>query len=682
METTIEKEAVEVTDLEQSMQVKWGIKSKLLGLILSTVTVALLLSLVLVFIGAERMIYQYGEAIVQSKSEGNANRLGMWTESIQSYLDEAHNTLITVNFDEETEMNYLKSSVNKNESYPNGIYVGSDTGEYTDPSGWVPEADYVVSERDWFKEGLNHETFSFGAAYYDDFTGDYVVSASSLLPTEDGSKRVAAVDFALTEVSKLFESMDLLSTGSAMLIDTTTNTIIAHTNPEMISTLADEKSSDPIVLAIVENIQSKNLASFTIDDSTEKYIASVDPIQHTDWVLATYIPEAEILGGVIKLRNGIMIFAIVIILILAVIFERTINYIINPIKKMTATIVEITAGNFKVEIEPKGTDEVAIMGVHLKRFIETMRTTISDLAQTSTHLGNLSDQSHIVVEHLGQSTMTQTQSMEQLNTTVEELAESTFVMAENASGLASVVSETNEKGTEAKEQMETTVRVSEKGKTDMVNMTKSMQEIEETVTSLVETVQQAESSNQQINGIVDVISDIANQTNLLALNASIEAARAGESGRGFAVVAEEIRKLAESSSKSAQNIATLIDKIKDQMTQAILKSEESVGSIQGSAKLITQSGETFSTIFETVNEANTLINDMLSKIEYVDEVANSVAAISEEQSAGTEEILATIEELAEQSTQISKESETIDKSASDIQTASEKLEDKISIFKY
>ena len=75
--------------------------------------------------------------------------------------------------------------------------------------------------------------------------------------------------------------------------------------------------------------------------------------------------------------------------------------------------------------------------------------------------------------------------------------------------------------------------------------------------------------SNQIGQIVDVIKGIADQTNLLALNAAIEAARAGEQGRGFAVVAEEVRKLAEQSSTSAAQIATLIGNIQRETERAV-----------------------------------------------------------------------------------------------------------------
>lgn len=199
--------------------------------------------------------------------------------------------------------------------------------------------------------------------------------------------------------------------------------------------------------------------------------------------------------------------------------------------------------------------------------------------------------------------------------------------------------------------------------------------------SLVGTISEVEASNHRINRIVDVMSGIAAQTHLLALNASIEAARAGESGRGFAVVAEEVRKLAESSSESAKGISELINQVNDQVNSTIEKSSESAESIKESAQLVGGASKTFAKIYDHVGDTSRLLNDILAKIMDVDEVANSVAAITEEQSAGTEEILATIQELSEQLSHIANESNVIEENAGEVQRAAEGLEEDLEKFK-
>ncbi len=123
--------------------------------------------------------------MVASESATSASKVETWAQGILSYLEEARNTLKTVSFDEESEMAYLKTSLNRNESYPNGIYIGESSGNYIDPSGWVPDADYDFRSRKWYQEGIDNETFTFGAAYLDDVSEEYVACNQSILDTVD-----------------------------------------------------------------------------------------------------------------------------------------------------------------------------------------------------------------------------------------------------------------------------------------------------------------------------------------------------------------------------------------------------------------------------------------------------------------------------------------------------------------
>ena len=668
-------------ELLNENEVKFGIKAKLLSIIIATVSVAIVIILFLTFNTSEKIIIDYGSKIVASESATSASRVETWGQGVLSYLNEVQNTLNTVSFDDASELAYLTTSVNKNESYPNGIYIGENSGKYIDPSGWEPDADYVVTERAWYQEGFNNAVFTFGAAYLDELSGEYIVSATTRLEAESDLARVASMDITLTEVSNMIGAFELMDTGAAMLVDTKTHTIIAHSDPTFISTTISKESEQPLFRSVFEKIASGETDTFEMKSDADTYLVNLQTISNTSWVLASYVPRSEVLSQLNGLRQAIIVIALIAIFVLALVIERTVHFIIRPIKELTSHIIQITKGDFTVEIQPKHNDEITVMGEHLRVFVETMRQMLGGITNTATHLRNQAQESRSVVVSLQESTDSQSVSMEQLDLAVDELAKSTFEMVENATGLAAVVSETGTKGAEAKVLMQETVVVSNEGKINMNQIIQSMTVIEETVQSLVDTISEIETSNHKINGIVGMISGIAAQTHLLALNASIEAARAGESGRGFAVVAEEVRKLAENSSESAKGISELINQVNGQVNSTIEKSSQSAESIKESAQLVDGASKTFAKIYDHVGDTSRILNAILEKIMAVDEVANSVAAITQEQSAGTEEILATIQELSEQSSHIADESKVIEENAGEVQRAAEGLEEDLAKFK-
>lgn len=194
-------------------------------------------------------------------------------------------------------------------------------------------------------------------------------------------------------------------------------------------------------------------------------------------------------------------------------------------------------------------------------------------------------------------------------------------------------------------------------------------------------VRDMDESTRKINTISETISQITEQTNLLALNASIESARAGEAGKGFAVVAEEIRKLAEQSKSSTEEIKVIITNIQSKSDTAVkaIKSTESVVTEQDLAVGKTQ--EIFSeilrsieTMISKVDEIKTSIIDVDEKkkkavleIENISLISQETASASEEVTASTEEITAVMDRFT--------------KYADELQLLAEKLDEEISKFR-
>jgi methyl-accepting chemotaxis protein len=159
-----------------------------------------------------------------------------------------------------------------------------------------------------------------------------------------------------------------------------------------------------------------------------------------------------------------------------------------------------------------------------------------------------------------------------------------------------------------------------------------MARIAERVKQTAQVVDTLGSRSDQIGAIIGTIEDIADQTNLLALNAAIEAARAGEQGRGFAVVADEVRALAERTTRATQEIGTMIKAIQRETKEAVCSMEDGVQQVEQGAQASRKSGEALESI--------------LSQIDHVTEQINQIATAAEEQTATTGEISGNVQQVS------------------------------------
>ncbi len=658
-----------------------GIKAKLLKTILPCVAIAIIAIIVISYVASKEIIVREAKDLLRAESKMNTRELETWTTGILNTLDMVQNTMQTVPMSEEMEKTYLATTVGMSEDYPNGVYVGDDQGKYVDMSGWVPDADYVVTERDWYQEGLTHETFAFGAPYLDADSGAFIVSASALIQTNNGAKTVAATDVSLSYASEMVSDIKVMGDGYAFLIDTDSNTILAHKDKDLVAQSVSKDSEDAYIRTVADKIGSESGKVQTVKVGKTVYYVEIEPVKGTSWVLVSNVKESTVLEDLGNLQKKIIFIMIIAIIIIGILVERIVHIVVGPIKSLTSDIGRITEGDFTVEVQTKGEDEVAVMGNRMKEFIGTMRGTIGDIFSISGQLNQQAENSSAVSETLYGSAATQSSAMKELNATVEELAKSVTEVAENATSLAMIVSEADQIGSDASKKMKDTVVISGKGRDDMDKVKRAMDDIQKSVTQLEAAVGHVGESTEEITKFVEIIGDIASQTNLLSLNAAIEAARAGEAGKGFAVVAEEIRNLAETSAGAVDKISAITAEINTLVDDAVDKTKVSAQNINDSEELITTAYYTFHDIYKTIGETNDLVQEMIANVNKVDEVATSVAAITQEQSASAEEILATSENLAQEALSVTDNSENVAQSAQSVAEHAEKLADEMKHFK-
>ena len=651
-----------------------SIKAKLLGIIIPVVIAIILILVFTAYHVSSGIIESYSKNLLESSVNSQASKIEAWLEENLASMQMAKNMIEKLHPDEAQLQTILDASCGYSENYPEGLFLADANGSFlkgTDSKKQEPNP----KESMWYQEGMTRVNMAVGSAHQNP-DGTNVVSASGLLNDGSDTVRVIAADMTLDRISVIVNSFIEMHDAEAFLVDKDSSVILASRDSDLISKTLGADGQSAFYKDVEKKVSGKSYDFCTLDGNMTVF----KEVNGTNWLLVSYVPTNVVLADLVGLRNLMIIFSIISILVLCVLIERVTHVVIRPVKEMTRVITSMASGDFTVSMKVKGNDEIAVMGRSVEHFIASMKEMIRQMGHVSDRLEKQAGSSKNVSGEMNSAANIQSQSMTELNATVDQLSVSVNEIAQNATQLAGVVADTKEDSDKVEDKMRTTVEVSEKGKADMESVGNALHNIEISIHNLEEAVDKVGMASGEIVDIIKLIGDIAEETNLLSLNASIEAARAGEAGRGFAVVASQIGVLAKNSADSVAHITSLINEINGLVDDAVKQAGSSANDIESSADLIHTAVDTFDQIFQNIQETSHLIEGVVEKINQVDQVATNVAAISEEQAASSDEILATSESMLQQAKSISKNSEQVEAEAGNLAESADQLADQVKQF--
>ncbi len=367
----------------------------------------------------------------------------------------------------------------------------------------------------------------------------------------------------------------------------------------------------------------------------------------------------------------------------AVLGVVVIQSIIKPLNLVNNQMKEISRGDGDMtkQISVKNQDELGQLSKSFNDFVETIRGIIINInsssekvAASSEEFSASAEQAKIASEHVSNSMQEITVRTQKQNSMTNE---TTISLRESVQGLASITSYSTDvakKTTGVKEQAEI-------GADSVTKIVGQMESIHTSVENTVKGIRTFNDSASQISNISGLINSIASQTNLLALNAAIEAARAGEHGKGFAVVAEEVRKLAEQSSQSANQINDIVASIQQETLATVDSIQEVKENVSYGMDITKETSMKFNEILKDIEIVSSHIQEIAATSEQLNTsfelVANSVeeiSIISQETTSSTEMIAATTEEQMASS-------EGILRAAKSLTNLAEELREMINRFK-
>ncbi len=333
--------------------------------------------------------------------------------------------------------------------------------------------------------------------------------------------------------------------------------------------------------------------------------------------------------------------------------NNILDAVILPIKEGSDVLAVMATGDLTVRVKGEYQGDHQVIKNSINQLGNSLEEMISEVNDSVSATSSSSNEISSSTEELATGAEEQSQQTNEVATAVEQMTKTIIETTKNASDAAA---SSKNYGDVAKDGG------------DVVNKTiEGMGRISEVVKKSASTVQQLGKSSEQIGEIVQVINDIADQTNLLALNAAIEAARAGEQGRGFAVVADEVRKLAERTTKATKEIASMIRQIQRDTEGAVVSMEEGTREVEKGKELADKAGESLKQI---INGAGEVVN-----------IITQVAAASEEQSSASEQISKNIDAISSVTQQSTSAVQQIARAAEDLNRLTNHLEQLISKFK-
>ncbi|MBI9014029.1 MAG: methyl-accepting chemotaxis protein [Clostridiales bacterium] len=353
-------------------------------------------------------------------------------------------------------------------------------------------------------------------------------------------------------------------------------------------------------------------------------------------------------------RNMIIIIGLLTIFMGVVMSMFISSAISKGIVKLAISSQRVSEGDFSIEtIQSKSSSELGYLTNAFNHMIENIHTLIFKIKDTVEVLEKTSGT-------LSGSTTELSETSQQVATAISELAHGADSQAREAVESTASVAELSLALNELIDKLTSTIESAlimknhnKAGLETIDSLNKAVNKDTEMRSEVSEVIKTLSLKSKSIGDIVATIDAIAEQTNLLALNAAIEAARAGEHGRGFAVVAEEVRKLAEESSKSTgyirstiDEITSIIDQVDVSMDKSNSLSKVSVTQMEDTQQVFNETSKSISYVVEMLDSMQSNVEVIRSTEEVVSKSMESITAIAEEASAATQEIYASTEEQA------------------------------------
>lgn len=529
----------------------------------------------------------------------------------------------------------------------NGIFLPIDMSKMS-----VDE--YLIEYNDFSKVAKNgHWT----EVYFDKDLNKHMISYIAPIDFNGTSIGFVGFDIDFELFKSTLSAVKIYDSGYAFLLDANSKTLY-HPTIEFGTTM--DTVDNGALKSVTEAMSKSETGTFSYRYKNEDKIVSFSKLPN-GWIIALAPKFGEMYKNIDETTSFIIVLITGIIILFSIVGLLLSLSLVKPLIRLKNAFNVASDGDLTVSVPITSADEIGQASEQFNQMMFQMKELVGQVdhscktVQSASHsLTKIADSTSQVIseiaismESVSESSTDQARDMEHILSISHDLGDEILQVTDSTETMNQLSKEVNEHSYQGLETLKSLVETTEEKRV-------KTEEIDAAV-------QANHNSAQEIETIIETVGSIAKQTNLLALNASIEAARAGEHGRGFTVVAEEVKKLAEESTKAVAEVNLYINAIQVQSSHAVQVMEGIKLIDSQQSQLVSATNDVFTSILEQLKKLVMLIESLsdssakmnhhkdrtLQNIEKISAGSQEIAASTQEVSSATEEGAASLEEVSD-----------------------------------